>query len=79
MFVNSYLHSFKTKLQNILNQAKAFSTSAIRSDMIAYILNQNTLVKHNFDIAGTLIDYANSVIEYYFEYGIDTNNNLMPY
>lgn len=70
--INHVLSSNKndeiTKLQNILNQAKAFSTSAIRSDMIAYILNQNTLVKHNFDIAGTLIDYANSVIEYYFEY-----------
>ena len=57
-----------TRLQNIINQAKAFPTTTIKSNMISYILSQNTLVKHNFDIAGALIEYANSGINYYFEY-----------
>ena len=56
------------RLKNILNQTKTFPTTTIRPDMIAYIINQNTLVKHNFDTAGALIEYANSGIDYCFEY-----------
>lgn len=56
------------RLESILLKAKNFSAASIRAALIPYILNQNTLARYNFDIAGTLIDFANSGIEYYFEY-----------
>lgn len=57
-----------TRLEHILNKAKTFPAASIRTDLIAYILNQRILVKQNFDITGNLIEYANSGIEYSFEY-----------
>ena len=56
------------RLEIILNKAKRFSSTTIKSALIPYILNQNTLARYTYDIAGTLIDLANSGINHYCEY-----------
>ena len=61
------------RLQTILNDIKE-NEITVRNNLGLYVLNQNTLVKKEFDLSGSLLEAAKNAIGWCFEYG-----NTLPY
>lgn len=62
------------RLEGILNEAKTDTLPPVRKETGIYILNQNALVKQNFDMTGSLIEAAEHSIGWCFEF-----RSVLPY
>ena len=62
------------RLESILTEATTEKLPSVKCEAVIYILNQNYLIKQDFDTTGNLIQSAKNAIGWCFEF-----RNVLPY